>query len=185
MKDKEGRISRKVADLKEFWNGQKSIELLDPNITACIDFDDLIQQVIDSKSWVNFNQGVDIRLINEHKQSMFNKCKIKMIHFAWDNPLDIITPKLLEKYADGWKVKQRNRRVYVLTNFNSNFRQDIDRVELLRSIGYDPYVMIYEKWNAPTKLRRLQRYVNAKFFFWGGLTFDEYLQTYKSKCEDY
>ena len=32
--DKEGLRSEKVADLKEFWNGQKEIKLLDPNITA-------------------------------------------------------------------------------------------------------------------------------------------------------
>ena len=32
---KEGRCSVKVADLSEFWNGQKFIKLLDPNILAC------------------------------------------------------------------------------------------------------------------------------------------------------
>lgn len=32
---KEGRISRKVADLSEFWRGQKNIVLCDPNILAC------------------------------------------------------------------------------------------------------------------------------------------------------
>ena len=35
---KEGRRSVKVADLSEFWHGQKEIVLLDPNITACPDF---------------------------------------------------------------------------------------------------------------------------------------------------
>lgn len=185
VKDKEGRVSRKVADLKEFWRGQKFIEIMDPNITACVDFDELMQQVIDSKAWVNFNQGVDIRIMTEHKQEMFNRCKLKMIHFAWDNPKDTITPKLLEKFAGGWKVKQRNRRVYVLTNFNSNFNQDLYRVNTLRQIGYDPYVMIYEKWTAPTMLRRLQRYVNNKAFFWSGISFGEFLKTYKSECEIY
>ena len=32
---KEGRCSVKVADVKDFWNGQKEIKVLDPNITAC------------------------------------------------------------------------------------------------------------------------------------------------------
>ena len=32
--EKEGRCARKVADLPEFWRGQKKIVLLDPNITA-------------------------------------------------------------------------------------------------------------------------------------------------------
>lgn len=34
---KEGRRSQKVADLSEFWHGQKNIVLLDPNTIACPD----------------------------------------------------------------------------------------------------------------------------------------------------
>lgn len=43
---KEGRCSVKVADLSEFWNGQKNIVLLDPNMFACRDWKDLSQQLI-------------------------------------------------------------------------------------------------------------------------------------------
>lgn len=39
---KEGRCSRKVADLSEFWNGQKNIVLCDPNVIACKDWKDLL-----------------------------------------------------------------------------------------------------------------------------------------------
>lgn len=53
---KEGQCSVKVADLSEFWNGQKHIELLDPNLLACPDWKDLLQQLIDSKARVNFNR---------------------------------------------------------------------------------------------------------------------------------
>lgn len=35
---KEGRCSRKVADLSEFWRGQKNIVLCDPNLIACKDW---------------------------------------------------------------------------------------------------------------------------------------------------
>ena len=35
VSQKEGRKSRRVADLKEFWRGQKNIKLLDPNLLAC------------------------------------------------------------------------------------------------------------------------------------------------------
>lgn len=33
--EEEGQKSYKVADLSEFWNGQKNIVLLDPNMFAC------------------------------------------------------------------------------------------------------------------------------------------------------
>ena len=42
--EKEGRRSYKVADLSEFWNGQKSIKLLDPNLLACKQHLDLLGQ---------------------------------------------------------------------------------------------------------------------------------------------
>lgn len=36
IESKEGRMSRKVADLNEFWSGQKNIVLCDPNITIAL-----------------------------------------------------------------------------------------------------------------------------------------------------
>ena len=95
--EKEGRRSRKVADLSEFWRGQKRIELLDPNILACKDHLDLLGQLAESKARVNFNQGLDIRLTNEANISLINRIKIKEIHFAWDNPNDDLKP-YFERY---------------------------------------------------------------------------------------
>lgn len=42
---KEGTCSKKVADLSEFWRGQKYIKLLDPNLLACKDRLDLLQTI--------------------------------------------------------------------------------------------------------------------------------------------
>lgn len=40
--EKEGRAARKVADLSEWWRGQKHIKLLDPNLLACPEHMDLM-----------------------------------------------------------------------------------------------------------------------------------------------
>lgn len=37
--------------------------------------------------------------------------------------------------------------------------------QYLREIGYDPFVMIYDKYNAPVKTRHLQRWCNNKIIF--------------------
>ena len=71
--DKEGLVSRKVADLSEFWNGQKNIEIMDPNLLACEQHIDLLEQIADSGALVNFNQGLDCRLLNSEN--------IEFIHF--------------------------------------------------------------------------------------------------------
>ena len=54
---KEGRRSVAVADLAEFWNGQKEIKLLDANLLACPDHERLLRQLAESHAWVDFTQG--------------------------------------------------------------------------------------------------------------------------------
>ena len=73
---KEGRCSYKVADLSEFWRGQKKIVLCDPNILACKDHMELLQQLADSKAKVNFNQGLDIRLVTEKNMELLKKIRL-------------------------------------------------------------------------------------------------------------
>lgn len=170
---KEGRCSKKVADLNQFWRGQKYIEIMDPNLLACSEWKDLLQQLIDSKATVNINQGMDIRFMTEEKAEMINKLKVKLIHFAWDN-YEFETYEKLKKYRPLLKFNGRKLRVYVLVNFNTTLEQDLDRIYKLKELDYDPYVMIYEKWKAPKEIRRLQRWVNNKFIFRSCEMFENY-----------
>ena len=62
---KEGLVSHKVADLNEWWDGQKEIVLLDPNILACRQHLELLEQLAASGARVDFTQGLDARFITE------------------------------------------------------------------------------------------------------------------------
>lgn len=179
--DKEGLRSHKVADLSEFWNGQKNIVLLDPNILACSKRDkyDLLQQLADSRAVVDFSQGLDIRLTNEWVAAALNKIRVKRLHFAWDNPEDDLTP-YFEKFTEHYKRKSSSGKVvYVLTNFNSTMEQNLYRIYTLRDLGYDPYVMVYDKPNAPREIRDLQRWVNNRFIFRACDKFEDYKSSTK------
>lgn len=79
---KEGDKSVKVADLEEFYNGQKEIKLLDANILACKDREILLNKLLESKSYIDFTQGLDIRLLDDYCLNTISKMKIKMLHFA-------------------------------------------------------------------------------------------------------
>lgn len=172
---KEGRRSVKVADLSEFWRGQKYIELLDPNILACRERVELLKQLIDSKAIVNFNQGLDIRFVNDEVVDLLNRVKIKEIHFAWDNPKDDLAP-LFKAYRERANHKPHGHygMVYCLVNFGSTLEEDLYRIYTLRDLDYDPYVMIYDKPNAPKQIRDLQRWVNNKFIFRSCKRFEDY-----------
>lgn len=171
---KEGKRSRKVADLSEWWAGQKNIKLLDPNLLACADAKDLLKQLVASGAWVDVTQGMDARLLNAENIELINSLKVKMLHFAWDNPKDKLCQEALARFAKLNKLDLRRRRVYVLTNYWSTLEEDLYRVYWLRDNGYDPYVMVYDKDNAPKKIRQLQRWVNNKFIFRSCDRFEEY-----------
>lgn len=172
---KEGGRSVKVADLSEFWQGQKKIVLLDPNILACREHPDLLQQLIDSKAYVDINQGLDIRMTNECNIELINQIKVKEIHFAWDNADEDLKP-YFERYSALAKHKPHGHfgTVYCLTNFGSTMEQNLYRIYALRDMGYDPYVMVYDKPNAPREIKRLQRWCNNKFIFRTCERFEDY-----------
>ena len=179
VKDKEGTCSYKVADLSEFWRGQKYIELLDPNTLACKDWKELLQQLIDSKATVNFNQGLDIRMMTEEKAEMLSQIPMREIHFAWDRYEDkeLVQPRFLE-FRKHSKINSHSLQVYVLCGDRERRirAEDLERIYWLRDSGFAPYVMLYDKEHLPKKheLRRLQRWVNNRFIFWSCKTFEEY-----------
>lgn len=174
---KEGRCSHKVADLSEFWHGQKNIVLCDPNLIACKDWKDLLQQLIDSKAKVNINQGADIRIMTDEKAEMIGKLRIDSVHFAWDRYEDkeSIIPKFKAfKEITGWDARKMS--VYVLTNFNTTIEQDLERIYTLRDLGYNPYVMVYNKEHTKSSdpVRYLQRWVNNRKIFKTIKRFEDY-----------
>ena len=172
---KEGRLSHKVADLSEFWRGQKFIQILDPNILACRDHLDLLQQLADSKAYVNFNQGLDIRFTTEANIPLLNQIKKKEIHFAWDNPKDDLLP-YFERYK-ALATKKYNgayAMVYCLVNYGSTMEENLHRIYTLRDLGYAPYVMVYDKPHAPLEVKKLQRWCNNKFVFKKCPRFEDY-----------
>lgn len=175
--DKEGTKSYQVAELRDFWSGQKEIKLLDPNLLACENNLNLLDQLIKSKAWIDFTQGLDIRLMTDKKADLINKLKIKMIHFAWDN-YEFKTYEKLKEFRTKLHFDDRKLRVYVLTNFNTDIDQDLERITKLKELDYDPYVMIYDKENSPKLIRKMQRWVNNKFIFHSGSaeTFNDYLK---------
>lgn len=175
--DKEGRRSMKVADLSEWWAGQKNIVLMDPNILAYKGHMDLLGQLADSKAKVDINQGIDSRLLTPENVRAINAIKVKNIHFAWDymreGPAVLRGLYLYSKLAQR-KVNGAWGAVYTLTNYDTTMEENLFRIYLLRHMGYDPYVMIYNKPNAPQEIKRLQRWCNNKMIFKACPRFEDY-----------
>lgn len=176
VSQKEGMCSHKVADLSEWWRGQKEIILLDANILACKDRISLLQSLIDSGATVDFTQGLDARFITPEIAEMLGKIKTKMYHFAFDfmkNEKQIV--KGLKTFVDIVKPDERKCCVYVLTNYDTTFEEDIYRVRKLQELGLSPDVRIYRKNTAPPITRDLQRWCNNRFIYRSGVAFYDYI----------
>ena len=150
---------------------------MDPNILGCRDHMELLQQLADSKAWVDINQGLDARLLTEENIEVIKKIKTKRIHFAWDlmSQSDSVLRGLNLFHDMVTNMNSRKYVVYVLVNFNTTHEEDLYRVKTLMSLGYEPYIMIYNKPSAPKITRHLQRWVNNRFVF-HACTWEEYME---------
>lgn len=183
---KEGRCATKVADVSDFWNGQKEIKVLDPNITACREKRDLLQQYRETGAWIDFTQGLDIRMLNDKDIDDINHMKIRMLHFAWDNPSDDLGDKF-KRFGELSVIDDpRRKSVYCLTNFENisedeHIERALMRVYKLRECGFTPFIMIYNKPSAPPKIRALQTWCNNRWVYQSVLRFEDYDKTFRRK----
>lgn len=136
-----------------------------------------MKQYRETGATLNFNQGLDMRFINDEDIEDINHMKIKKIHFAWDNPKDKLEDKF-RYFAERYKYSRKGM-VYCLTNFNSTMEENLYRIYTLKEMNYDPYVMIYNKKDAPQEVIDLQRWCNNKIIFKKCPNFDDYVPTRK------
>lgn len=172
---KEGRKSYKVADISEWWDGQENIKLIDPNLLACSEHLELLKQLAETGAYIDITQGLDARLLTLKNTELINKLKIKTLHFAWDNPRDSSIKSALKNFVKSSRVRDHRKLiVYVLVNYWSNREEDLYRIYWLRDNGFEPYIMVYDKNNAPKQITKMQRWVNNKRIFNVVKNFEDY-----------
>lgn len=166
--------------------GQKRIQCLDPNITACKDKRDLFSQYRATGARILFNQGLDIRLLDDDDIEDLNNMKLESLHFAWDDP-QIDLGNKFRRFSERYNGVKRNlTEVFCLTNYEDcsveeHIERALYRIYKLQEINneYNPYVMIYDKPHADSRLLRLQRWCNNKFIYRACPRFEDYRGTIK------
>ena len=146
----------------------KYITVQDNNFFANPNWKDAIKQLKEWDQPVDF-QGVDARrLTDEMCHSLMELRHHKQIKIAWDNPKDRLLPNLerISRIIKPWRIM-----CYVLIGYWSTMEEDLFRVETLRNLGIDPFVMPFNKKD-PYQ-RHFARWVNHKAIF-GSCTWKEY-----------
>ncbi len=162
---KEGKI-RPNADIYEFWNrDHKHIVLLDNNILALPKhFEKISNQIIENNLTVDFNQGLDIRLINDKNAEILSKLKISpCLRVAFDS---INIESDFRKGIEILKSHECCRAlVYVLVGFDSSQEDDIRRLDIIKELNQRPYVMRHDNCRGIRWYNDLSAWTNQQRFF--------------------
>jgi len=154
----------------------QDIVFIDNNVLACEYGLEQIDDMAGKNVRVDFNQGLDARLITDDVARTLSRLKwIKFVRMSADTEamLDVVLTAIdrLGKYG----VKPWRVFVYVLV-------QDVESAErraiALRDIGANPFAQPYRdftsKADPPQELRDIARWVNHKAIFKTVKTFAEY-----------
>ena len=175
----DGNRVHKVADLKDFWCGQKVVRLLDDNIMADEDlFVECCKELHDAKVRVIW-EALDIRLVTDRSAKALASVKREgYIHFAWDSHAqDKAVPVGIETLKRNGVAISRCE-FYVLVGFKSDPEFDMHRITELKRMGVWPYVMPFDKSDPYQK--HLARWCNNRFVF-SKSDFDHYWPWVKYK----
>ena len=147
-------------------------------------FDNVIDKLKPLRG-IDFNQGLDARLLNKYMATRLAELDIKFIRLAFDH---ISTEKRLlsaHKLLLDAGIPPKKIRVYCLIGFNDTPDDALYRLELVRKLGSLPNPMRYQPLNASRRnsyidinwtereLKNIMRYY-SRLIYLGHIKFEEY-----------
>lgn len=164
--EKEGHL-KPAADIQDFISDKKTAVLMDNNVLASEHGIRQIEKIIDMKIKVDFNQGLDARLIDDSTAKLLSRVKwLKPLRMACDSqemkkPIERAVG-LLRKH----NCTPSNYFIYTLIN---DIEESLDRIMFLKSLNVDPFgqpFRDFENKAEPTRQQRMMsRWVNHKAIF--------------------
>lgn len=160
--------------IHRIWRGDpypKNIVLLDNDFFGQPDWESKANEIIEGKFKVSFNQGINIRLIDDNAASTLPKIKYydakfkkRRLYTAWDNIGD---EKIFTRGAERLAkhgIPTRHLMVYMLIGFKKNETWDdiFYRFNMLVDMGCNPYPMVYN--NEDKELKKFQRWVVTRLY---------------------
>jgi len=164
--EKEGQI-RPAADIQDFIADKKSAILMDNNVLASEHGLSQIEKIIDLKIKVDFNQGLDARLIDEATAKLLSRVK-------WLTPLRLACDsqsmkKHIEKAVTLLRKHNCTPSNYFVYALIKDIDESVDRIMFLKSLKVDPFGQPFRDFKnniEPTKeQKKVARWVNHKAIF--------------------
>lgn len=177
--EKEGRV-HVVGDLLDLWDGKtKDITLMDNNVLALPEhFKMVCQQARDNKLRLDFNQGLDHRLLSDDLCGELASISHKEYKFSFDHPsmYDSVDRAIRMLHKQGIK----RSTWYVLVGYDTTYDEDIARLEHLKTNGQRVFVQRYETCYHKKEYIQMARWANQHHMF-NKMTFDKFLSTVQGR----
>jgi len=162
----EGKIQPSVTDIQNFiYPGHKKIILWDNNFLASPTWRINLESLRETGLTVDFNQGLDARLINDEKANMLADLRIPIVRMAFD---DINEKNAIEKAVnllEEYGIRRRNILLYTLYNFFNKNNSHGDDPEIffkiitdIAELGCVSYPMRYEPLDSLKKNQFISPY---------------------------
>lgn len=151
---KEGKVAEH-SPLDEFVE-HRDVVLLDNNFLASPQWRVKLQGMIDRKLRIDFNQGLDIRLLNAESAAMIAELAPPYLRFAWDSMALFAEVKRgirLLKLA-GYPVNRNRIGFYVLTGHETTYKEDLYRLDYLHKLDINTHVQPFIKNRENNRLSR-------------------------------
>jgi hypothetical protein len=126
---------------------------------------------IEKKLKLQFNQGLDIRRLDEEiARRLLKMPKHCMVNFAWDHIEDeaIIKGKLQLLKDVGFTKSQLRMHVqfYVYVDSDAEYQSGVYRCRELKKLGVNTYVMYNIDNEQTRRIKSLKRWSKGKVYFW-------------------
>lgn len=154
---KEGVI-RPHADITEFLAGRKRAILMDNNVLASDGGLSQIEKIADLGIRVDFNQGLDARIVagNPDIARLLARVKwIKRIRFACDTKAQMSSIENVVRLLGSHGIKSEKIFCYVLVKQDTD--DALERLRFLKELGITPFAQPYRDFDGKTKITREQR----------------------------
>ena len=162
----------------------KKVMLLDNNILSNREwFQEVAEYLIENNLRVDFNQGLDIRLLDfEIARTLKYLKPIRCWRFAFD---DMSVKGAVEKGVRTLRnagIDVRNNVLfYVYVDSDAQFEDALERCQILRDLGTLPFIMMNKDSERTQRIRDLARWCRPWVFF--KVPWDKYDRTIKAVKE--
>ncbi len=169
--EKEGR-PKSTNTISDLWTNRESdfIVLLDNDFFGNPEWRDRIDEIIYLDLQVCFPQGLNIRTITENQARALASIrysnisgKFKQVHFAWDRIKDESSIMNGIQTCLDAGIMPYQMAFFVLIGYDTTHEENLYRVEWLKSIGCDPFVMPID--DKDIYQNRFARWVNNRAVF--------------------